>query len=104
MLDTSRPLQLIKELDVGKVIKKVTGSLFGSDIPDKAAKPIKKAEVLQGKQTAQIDDPTKREKLRLAEEGSALAKKKAFIGSKSSGRQSLIATSQTGLKSTLGGS
>lgn len=85
---------------MGGVVKKVTGSLFGSDIDTKGSD---QARALQKQQTEQVAAQSKKEKLRLAEEGSVIAKKKAFIGSKASGRQSLIQTSQTGTKTTLGG-
>ncbi len=57
----------------------------------------------QKKQTALIEKQQKQEAMRLAEADSEVKKRKAFATRGRSGRQSLIATSETGLSSNLGG-
>ena len=58
----------------------------------------------QKRQESAIAAQAKDEKLRLAQATSDVATRKAGAGRAKRGRGSLIATSQTGLSSTLGGS
>lgn len=69
-----------------------------SNILQPGAKAAKKAARLQEQQ---IGEQRKKEELALAETEDELARRKATAGT--GGRKSLIATSQTGLSGTLGG-
>ena len=55
------------------------------------------------KQQEALARQEQREKVRLAEADSEVAKRKAMAGSKGAGRRSLIKTSPTGLSQNLGG-
>jgi hypothetical protein len=69
-----------------------------SDILQPGAKAAKKASKLQEQQ---IGEQRKKEELALAESEDVLARRKAATAT--GGRKSLIATSQTGVSGTLGG-
>lgn len=82
--------------DIGGAALGATKSLFSSEIPGTDAKGLQQA------QQKQIAEQKRKEDLRLAEETSALKKKQAVVASGRGGKRSLIATSPTGLKQTLG--
>lgn len=74
------------------------GGLLSPKIPTAGASGI------QGQQASLIAEQKRRETLRTAEATSSVKRRQAGAASKSTGRRSLIATSQTGLATTLGGS
>lgn len=74
------------------------GSLLSPQIPTSGAG------ALQAQQASLLADQKRIEMLRTAEATSSVKRRQAGAAGKSSGRRSLIATSQTGLATTLGGS
>lgn len=86
---------------MGKAVKKATGlGLIGSVLgfgKDKSAERAAK------RQEALIEKQRKTEQLRLDEGTSEVALRKAGGISRRAGRRSLIATSQSGLATSLGG-